>query len=56
MDCVLMHKNIPVVDMSIKDRTAMGGPVVDVLIDDRNIYYIAELRDVYDIRHLPPGV
>ena len=40
MDCTLMHKNIPVADMSINDRTA----------------HIADLRDVYDIRHLPVGV
>ena len=40
MDCTLMHGNIPVVDMIIDDETA----------------YIAKLRNVQDIRHLPPGI
>jgi len=40
MDYTLMHKNIPVVDMFIDDKTAA----------------IAKLRNVHDIRHLPPGI
>ena len=40
MDCVLMHKNIPVVDMEIDE---MAGT-------------ISELKKTHDVRHLPPGI
>ena len=40
MDCTLMHKNIPVIDMVIDDETKT----------------IRKLQVVYNARHLPPGV
>jgi len=40
MECALMHKNIPVLDMSIDDATA----------------HIAKVRNAHDIRRLPPGI
>jgi len=40
MECTLMHKNIPVLDMSIDDATS----------------HIAKLRNEHDIRRLPPGI
>jgi len=40
MDCTLMHKNIPVVDIQIDDAT----------------HTIVKLKDAHDIRHLPPGI
>ena len=40
MDCTLMHKNIPVVDMKIDDVT----------------HTIVKLKETYDVRHLPPGI
>jgi len=40
MDCTLMHKNIPVLDMQIDEETG----------------YVAKLNDVYNINHLPLGI
>ena len=40
MDCVLMHKNVPVVDMEIDEAAGT----------------ISKINKAHDVRHLPPGI